>query len=692
MNEALWLVPLLPLAGSAILMATRGELRERVVSLIGVGSVGLAAVVALAVAASFLGEGLPASRAALGSWLASGELAVGFGLRLDALSLVMMLVITVVGFLIHLYSTAYMDGDDGYSRFFAYMNLFTASMLVLVLADNLLLLYLGWEGVGLCSYLLIGFWYRDPENGYAARKAFVVTRAGDTAMLIGLILLANTFGTLDIQEILTGAEQEWEPGAGLALAASALLLAGAVGKSAQLPLQTWLPDAMAGPTPVSALIHAATMVTAGMYLIARMHTLYELAPAVQLAVAVVGALTLLLAAFAALSQRDIKRILAYSTMSQIGYMFLALGVGAWSAAVFHFMTHAFFKALLFLAAGTLILALDHEQDIFRMGGLRRRLPAVFWAFLIGAAALASVPLVTSGFYSKEQILAGAWGFERGGTLLGLAGLAAAFVTSVYIFRAVFIVFFGAPAEPGGEPEVADEREPSPGDGPALAESEIGSRPPYTGADDRRFGARHAAERGRGAADVRLVDGRGESTPGMRLALLLPLAVLSMLSIVGGFVETPASLGHIRAFSDFMSAALPAAEPADAGSIEILLEIAAAAVSLAGIAVAYWLFFPSGTARRGETAEARAPWPAVLDRLWAAGWGFDRVYDALFVRPFVAAAAALRGDPVDDAYSGIASGLRAAWRNAADSQTGELRWYAAGMLAGLVVVLAVALFL
>src|SRR5690606_34495059 len=232
----------------------------------------------------------------------------------------------------------------------------------LVLADNLLLLYLGWEGVGLCSYLLIGFWYRDPANGYAARKAFVVTRAGDTAMLIGLILLATSFSTLDIQEILSRAEAERPPGSRLALAAAALLLAGAVGKSAQLPLQTWLPDAMAGPTPVSALIHAATMVTAGMYLIARTHVLFALAPAVQLAVAVVGALTLLLAAFAALAQRDIKRILAYSTMSQIGYMFLALGVGAWSAAVFHFMTHAFFKALLFLAAGALILALHHDQD------------------------------------------------------------------------------------------------------------------------------------------------------------------------------------------------------------------------------------------------------------------------------------------------------------------------------------------
>src|SRR5690606_29042516 len=449
MGDWLWLVPLLPLAGSAVLMASRGELPHRAVSVVGVGSVGLAAVAAVIAAAPEAGAFY---RASLGTWMTAGDFAVELALRLDALSVVMILVVTIVGFLIHLYSTAYMAEDEGYARFFAYMNLFMAAMLILVLADNLLLLYLGWEGVGLCSYLLIGFWYKDPANGYAARKAFVVTRAGDTAMLIGLLLLATSLGTLEIAELLERAESRWAVGSGIATAAAALLLAGAAGKSAQLPLQTWLPDAMAGPTPVSALIHAATMVTAGVYLIARTHTLFSLAPDVQLAVAVIGALTLLGAAFAALAQRDIKRILAYSTMSQIGYVFLALGVGAWSAAIFHFMTHAFFKALLFLGAGALILALHHEQDIFRMGGLRRRMPAVFWTFLVGAAALASVPLVTSGFYSKEQILAGAWAFDRGGALLGLAGLVAAFVTSVYIFRAVFIVFFGPQTEHGGAAE------------------------------------------------------------------------------------------------------------------------------------------------------------------------------------------------------------------------------------------------
>ena len=288
------------------------------------------------------------------------------------------------------------------------MNLFVGSMLVLVLADNLLLLYLGWEGVGLCSYLLIGFWYKDASNGLAARKAFIVTRVGDTAMLIGLFILFHTLGTLQIQDLMHRASAHWAVGSPYAIAAAALLLGGAVGKSAQLPLQTWLPDAMAGPTPTSALIHAATMVTAGVYLIARTHVLYTLAPQVQFAVAVVGAATLLLAGFSALTQPDIKRVLAYSTISQIGYMFLALGVGAWAAALFHLMVHAFFKALLFLAAGIVIDALHHEHNIFRMGGLRKELPIAFWTFLIGGCSLAGLPLVTAGFVSKDLILWSAW--------------------------------------------------------------------------------------------------------------------------------------------------------------------------------------------------------------------------------------------------------------------------------------------
>ena len=318
---------------------------------------------------------------------------------------------------------------------------------------TLTLLYLGWEGVGLCSYLLIGFWYENPANGYAARKAFVVTRVGDTSMAIGLFLLFAQLGTLNIQELLQAAQQQWPVGSGLAIATALLLLGGAVGKSAQLPLQTWLPDAMAGPTPISALIHAATMVTAGVYLIARTHILFELAPTIQLLVAWIGLATLLMAGFTALTQHDIKRILAYSTISQIGYMFLGLGVGAWSAAVFHLMTHAFFKALLFLAAGTVILSLHHEHDIFKMGSMWKKLPIAFASFLIGSLALAAFPF-TSGYFSKDEILLAALAVEGSGNLLWTGGVLGAFFTGLYSFRLVFVVFFGESHDQHAVKEIA----------------------------------------------------------------------------------------------------------------------------------------------------------------------------------------------------------------------------------------------
>ncbi|MGH8297045.1 MAG: NADH-quinone oxidoreductase subunit L, partial [Steroidobacteraceae bacterium] len=449
MLSLLALVPALPLAGFAVLFVSAGALPKRWIAAIGVGSVGISTLLAFIVAAGFLSDPRPYTEV-IWRWIAVEGFQPDIGFYLDSLSLVMMLVVTFVSFLIHLYSAEFMAADEGYSRYFAYMNLFVGSMLVLVLADNLLLLYLGWEGVGLCSYLLIGFWYRDPANGLAARKAFVVTRAGDTAMSIGLFLLFTHLGTLEIQPLMRAAATAWPAGSALPVAAAALLLGGAVGKSAQLPLQVWLPDAMAGPTPVSALIHAATMVTAGVYLIARTHVLYQLAPPVHTAVAVIGAATLLLASFSALNQRDLKRILAYSTISQIGYMFLALGIGAWSAAIFHFMTHAFFKALLFLAAGVVIQRLGEEHDIFRMGGLRRRLPLAFWSFLIGSAALAALPFVDAGFYSKDLILFDVWESGPDGPWLWAAGTLGALLTSIYIFRAVFVVFFGeARTEPTG---------------------------------------------------------------------------------------------------------------------------------------------------------------------------------------------------------------------------------------------------
>ncbi len=521
-----------------------------------------------------------------------------------------------------------MHYDDAFSRFFAYLNLFVGAMLMLVLGDNLLLLYLGWEGVGLCSYLLIGFWYRDPANGRAARKAFVVTRVGDTAMAIGLFLLFWHLGTIQIQPLMASAQAHWPVGSALATTAALLLLGGAVGKSAQLPLQTWLPDAMAGPTPVSALIHAATMVTAGVYLIARTHALFALAPAAMLAVGIVGALTLLIAGCSALVQSDIKRVLAYSTISQIGYMFLALGVGAWSAAIFHFMTHAFFKALLFLAAGAVIIALHHEQDIFKMGGLKRSLPVVFWTFLIGSASLAALPLVTSGFYSKDLILWEAWAGPHANRWLYAAGLAGAAFTAVYTFRLVFLVFCG------------DER------------TRVHARP--------------------GAA------------------MLVPLVILAVLATLGGFVEMPATLGGVTTFSDFLGGTFGAAAHGGAHDHgeEALLQLVAAVVSLGGLALAWLLYRRRPEIPR---AWATAPAGARVRRFWFSGWGFDALYDVLVVRPYEWVARINKADGCDSLYTGLANLVTGLHRALARTQSGRLRAYAVGIAAGAILALAILVF-
>ena len=449
MLELFWLVPVIPFIGFLILTLTFGKLPQLFAGIIGAGSIGLSFLFALLAGTSFLAADISAYSQTLWTWMSVGDLEVGFTLYLDGVSLVMMYVITGIGFLIHVYATGYMSGDASFSRFFAYMNLFVSAMLILVLADNLVLLFMGWEGVGLCSYLLIGFWYTDPNNGYCARKAFVMTRVGDAFMAIGLFVLFVSTGTLNIQESMANAQVEWIVGSGVATAVTLLLLGGAVGKSAQLPLQTWLPDAMAGPTPISALIHAATMVTAGVYLISRTHGLYLLAPDVQYLVGVIGMITLLMAGFTALTQDDIKKVLAFSTVSQIGYMFLALGVGAWGSAIFHLMTHAFFKALLFLTAGSIILAMHHEQNIFKMGGLRKDLPWSHALFLIGTIALVALPF-TSGFWSKEEILASALEHHDGGYLLWLGGVAGAFMTALYSFRLYFLVFYGKKTSDGHE--------------------------------------------------------------------------------------------------------------------------------------------------------------------------------------------------------------------------------------------------
>jgi NADH-quinone oxidoreductase subunit L len=414
------------------------------VKLVGPGIV--AAAFALVIAAALRLPALPAGAALhdhVYTWIVAGPFRAEAGLRLDALSATMALVVTGVGFLIHVYSVGYMAGDPGFARYFAYLNLFTTAMLILVLADNLLLLFVGWEGVGLCSYLLIGFWYEKEENATAGKKAFLVNRIGDAGFLLGLFLIVWTLArhggpwTLDIETI-HGNLDALRP---VALPICLLLFVGATGKSAQIPLYVWLPDAMAGPTPVSALIHAATMVTAGVYMIARLQWLYALAPAALALVAAIGTLTALFAAIVATAQTDIKKVLAYSTVSQLGFMFLGLGVGATGAALFHLVTHAFFKALLFLGAGSVIHALSGEQDLRRMGGLARRLPITFATMAVGTAAIAGIPPF-SGFFSKDEIVWGAFAGPHAAPVLGVLALVAALLTAYYTGRLLFLAFLG----------------------------------------------------------------------------------------------------------------------------------------------------------------------------------------------------------------------------------------------------------
>ena len=441
----LYLTVLFPLIGFVLLAAGRNKLPENVAAIIGVGAVGLSALVALIAGLDFVNNGKVTYVQHLWTWFNVGNLSPGISLHLDGLSLLMMGMVTGVGFLIHIFASWYMRGEEDFARFFSYFNLFVASMLLLVLGDNLALLFLGWEGVGLCSYLLIGYYYQNPANGFAAIKAFTVTRVGDVFLLIALFLIYQQFGTLNIAEVVAAAPTVMTQSSSLTIWTALMLFLGAAGKSAQIPLQTWLADAMAGPTPVSALIHAATMVTAGVYLCCRMYTVFEMAPEVMMFISITGAVTLLVAGFAALVQTDIKRILAYSTMSQLGYMFMAVGAEAYQAGLFHMLTHAFFKALLFLSSGAVILAYHHEQNIFKMGGLFYKNKFLFACFAIGGGALAAIPYFTVGFFSKDAILGAVW--VQGESIavynsLYWVGVAGAYLTSIYTFRLIWVVFFG----------------------------------------------------------------------------------------------------------------------------------------------------------------------------------------------------------------------------------------------------------
>ena len=605
-------IPALPLLGFFLLFCSQGRLARWPSALVGVGSIGLAALFTLIVGMDYYAQGAEPTTLFLWTWMQVGDFEPAIRLYLDGLSLVMTGVITGVGFLIHMYASGYMwdDEEKGYARFFAYMNLFVFAMLMLVLGDNLLTLFLGWEGVGLCSYLLIGFYNRDPANGYAARKAFVVTRVGDTFMALGLFLLYRELGTIEIQEVLTLAQQNWPDGGSTGTLVGLLLLGGAVGKSAQVPLQTWLPDAMAGPTPVSALIHAATMVTAGVYLIARMHDIYLLSPDAQLWVAVVGLVTLFIASFTALCQTDIKRILAFSTMSQIGYMFLALGVGAWSAAIFHLMTHAFFKALLFLASGSVILALHHEQNIFKMGGLWKKLPIPFASMLIGSIALVALP-GTSGFFSKDAIMLTAAENSKAGMVFWSGAALAAFMTALYTTRMMMITFFGQT--------------------------------------------------------------KTEPHDHSKLNMSAPLLILCALSILGGWFGLPA-----------VQSVLP-----DGGLPEINhfepVAIVTMVIPFFGILVGWLVYGPKAINVDGIRNSQLG---VNLTKFWASGWGFDWLYDRLICRPFVYLAEINKGDVIDAIFRFVAAIARGMHALMTLTQTGRLRWYAANMAVGLLLLLVI----
>ena len=612
----LYLSCLFPLLGWLVLAFSRGRFSENLSALIGVGSVGLAALNAAWVIFQFNvapPEGGVYTQT-LWQWMNVAGFAPNFTLYLDGLSVTMLGVVTGVGFLIHLFASWYMRGEEGYSRFFAYTNLFIASMLFLVLGDNLLFLYFGWEGVGLCSYLLIGFYYSNPKNGNAALKAFIVTRIGDVFMAIGLFILLLNLGTLNIHELLTLAPQKYVAGDTWLWLATLMLLGGAVGKSAQLPLQTWLADAMAGPTPVSALIHAATMVTAGVYLIARTHGLFLLTPEILELVGIVGGVTLVLAGFAALVQTDIKRILAYSTMSQIGYMFLALGVQAWDAAIFHLMTHAFFKALLFLASASVIHACHHEQNIFKMGGLWKKLPVAYASFVVGGAALAALPLVTAGFYSKDEILWEAFASGHNGLLY--AGLAGAFLTSIYTFRLIFIAFHG--------------------------------------------------------------EAKTKAHASNSLAHHLPLGTLLVLSTFVGALITPPLHG-----------VLPESVGHAGGEGQHSLEMLSGAIAILGIALAAVLFLGK---RSFVTALAQSAPGRFLGAWWYAAWGFDWLYDKLFVQPYLLLCRLIGRDPIDVSIGALPLLARGGHLALRRSETGNLRWYATSIVGGAVLVLAVLLLL
>jgi NADH-quinone oxidoreductase subunit L len=638
--EHLWIIPLLPLIGAAANGLLGRQWPRAITNAIALGTTGLAFLATVELAREFFA--LDASQIpwihSYFTWIAAGNFRADFALQVDQLTLVMLLVVTGVGWLIHLYSTGYMADDAGYRRFFTYLNLFMFFMLTLVLAANYLLMFVGWEGVGLCSYLLVGFWFLKKTATDAGNKAFWVNRVGDFGFLLGLFLIFRQFGTLEFSQVFQSASAlpVESAGHGVMTAMALLLLVGATGKSAQIPLYVWLPDAMEGPTPVSALIHAATMVAAGVYMVARSHVLFLHAPAAMKAVAIIGCVTALFAATIALVQTDIKKVLAYSTISQLGYMFLGCGVGAFGAGMFHLMTHAFFKALLFLGAGSVIHAMGGEQDMRQMGGLRKHIPWTYATMFAGALALAGAPGF-SGFFSKDEILLAVRSGPYASSVLYALGVLTAGLTAFYIFRLLFLSFHGAP----------------------------------------RYDEHHVHVH--------------ESPSNM----LLPLVVLAVLSIAGGWFAAPLLVGGANHFDRFLAPVFgavreaPAAEAASqAGSAggELLAALLGAPVlaGLAGFLVAWWLYIRSPALPARLAASLSGPY-----RLLSGKYFIDELYRAVIVRPLVWISTNVFWHTVDErgidgAVNGIAHDLGEFGDALRHLNSGNTRTYAAWVIVGALV--------
>ncbi|HTS06421.1 MAG TPA: NADH-quinone oxidoreductase subunit L [Candidatus Eisenbacteria bacterium] len=644
-NPYLWLIPTLPLAGAAINGFLGRRSSKTAVTTIALAFPGLAFALALWIALGFSSSAAPYVFN-LAHWIRSGNFSVDFAFYLDQLSLVMLLVVTGVGFLIHVYSVGYMSDDPSYYRFFTYLNLFMFFMLTLILANNYLVMFIGWEGVGLASYLLIGFWFQKDSAASAGKKAFIVNRIGDFGFLIGLFLIIQHFGSLNFTEVFSKVEplQAETSGAGLLTTIGILLMVGACGKSAQIPLYVWLPDAMEGPTPVSALIHAATMVTAGVYMVARSHVIFERAPIALTVVAIIGTLTALFAATIGITQTDIKKVLAYSTVSQLGYMFMACGVGAFSAGIFHLMTHAFFKGLLFLGAGSVIHAVGGEQDMRKMGGLKTYIPTTFATMLIATAAIAGIPPL-AGFWSKDEIL---WKAYEANPIYWAIGAITAFITSFYMFRLLFMTFWGD----------------------------------YKGIQVDDHGHAHATH-GHGE------HGHGEPHESP-MVTLVPLMVLALLSLVGGLVGIHNGFEHF--LEPVFGGEFPAAVTEGHGNTELLLMGISVLFSLAGLFVAYVLYVSKPYLPQKIAASLGAFYEAVLNKYYV-----DEIYAKLFVKPLVDGSTAILWQGVDrkvidDTVNNVADGAKHVSDEVRHMQSGNLRSYAGWIAAGAAVVIAYMVYL